>query len=41
MNKTFIKTQNVKNFIELVENLQNKPKNLWLGLQTANNKKSQ
>ena len=28
MNKTFIKTQNVKNFIGLVENLQNKPKNI-------------
>lgn len=28
MNKIFIKTQNVKNFIGLVENLQNKPKNI-------------
>jgi DNA transposition AAA+ family ATPase/Fe-S-cluster formation regulator IscX/YfhJ len=28
MNKTFVKTQNVKNFIGLVENLQNKPKNI-------------
>ncbi|OLA74805.1 MAG: hypothetical protein BHW62_04010 [Acinetobacter sp. CAG:196_36_41] len=28
MNRTFIKTQNVKNFIGLVENLQNKPKNI-------------
>ena len=28
MNKTFIKTQNVKNFIGLVENLINKPKNI-------------
>ena len=28
MNKTFIKTQNVKNFIGLIENLINKPKNL-------------
>ena len=27
MNKVFVKTQNVKNFIELVENLINKPKN--------------
>ena len=25
MNKTFIKTQNVRNFIGLIENLQNKP----------------
>jgi len=28
MNKTFIKTQNAKNFIGLVENLINKPKNI-------------
>ena len=28
MNKTFIKTQNVKNFIGLVENLINKPQNI-------------
>lgn len=28
MNKTFIKTQNVRNFIGLIENLQNKPKNI-------------
>lgn len=28
MNKTFIKTQNVKNFIGLVENLINQPKNI-------------
>lgn len=28
MNRTFIRTQNVKNFIGLVENLQNKPKNI-------------
>ena len=28
MNKFFVKTQNVKNFIGLVENLQNKPKNI-------------
>lgn len=28
MNKVFIKTHNVKNFIGLVENLQNKPKNI-------------
>ena len=28
MNKTFIKTQNIKNFIGLVENLINKPKNI-------------
>ncbi len=28
MNKTFVKTQNVKKFIGLVENLQNKPKNI-------------
>lgn len=28
MNKVFVKTQNVKNFIGLVENLQNKPKNI-------------
>ncbi len=28
MNKTFIKTQNVKNFIGFVENLINKPKNI-------------
>ncbi len=28
MNKIFVKTQNVKNFIGLVENLQNKPKNI-------------
>lgn len=28
MNKIFIKTNNVKNFIGLVENLQNKPKNI-------------
>lgn len=28
MNKIFIKTQNVKNFIGLIENLQNKPKNI-------------
>ena len=28
MNKTFVKTTNVKNFIGLVENLQNKPKNI-------------
>lgn len=28
MNKTFVRTQNVKNFIGLVENLQNKPKNI-------------
>lgn len=28
MNKTFIKTQNVKNFIGLIENLINKPKNI-------------
>ena len=28
MNKTFVKTQNVKNFIGLVENLINKPKNI-------------
>ena len=28
MNKIFVKTQNFKNFIELVENLQNKPKNI-------------
>ncbi len=28
MNKIFLKTQNVKNFIGLVENLQNKPKNI-------------
>lgn len=28
MNKTFIKTQNVRNFIGLIENLQNKPQNI-------------
>ena len=28
MNKTFVKTNNVRNFIGLVENLQNKPKNI-------------
>lgn len=28
MNKVFVKTQNVKNFIGLVENLINKPKNI-------------
>ena len=28
MNKVFVKTQNVKNFIGLVENLTNKPKNI-------------
>lgn len=28
MNRTFVKTQNVKNFIGLVENLLNKPKNI-------------
>ena len=28
MNKIFVKTQNVRNFIGLVENLQNKPKNI-------------
>ena len=28
MNKTFVKTTNVKNFIGLVENLLNKPKNI-------------
>ena len=28
MNKTFIKTTNVKNFIGLIENLMNKPKNI-------------
>ncbi len=28
MNKIFVKTQNVKNFIGLVDNLQNKPKNI-------------
>ena len=28
MNKTFVKTQNVRNFIGLIENLQNKPKNI-------------
>ena len=28
MNKIFVKTQNVKNFIGLVENLINKPKNI-------------
>ena len=28
MNKKFVKTKNVKNFIGLVENLQNKPKNI-------------
>lgn len=28
MNKVFVRTQNVKNFIRLVENLQNKPKNI-------------
>ena len=28
MNKTFVKTTNVKNFIGLVENLINKPKNI-------------
>ncbi len=28
MNKIFVKTQNVKNFIGLVENLQNKPRNI-------------
>ena len=28
MNKIFVKTQNVKNFIGLVENLRNKPKNI-------------
>jgi DNA transposition AAA+ family ATPase/Fe-S-cluster formation regulator IscX/YfhJ len=28
MNKIFVKTQSVKNFIGLVENLQNKPKNI-------------
>ena len=28
MNKIFVKTQNVKNFIGLVENLTNKPKNI-------------
>ena len=28
MNKIFVKTNNVKNFIGLVENLQNKPKNI-------------
>lgn len=28
MNKIFVKTQNVKNFIGLVENLQTKPKNI-------------
>ncbi len=28
MNKVFVKTQNVKNFIGMVENLQNKPKNI-------------
>ena len=28
MNKTFVRTNNVKNFIGLVENLQNKPKNI-------------
>ena len=28
MNKIFVKTQNVKNFIGLVENLLNKPKNI-------------
>jgi len=28
MNKRFVKTQNVKNFIGLIENLQNKPKNI-------------
>ena len=28
MNRTFIKTNNVKNFIGLVENLNNKPKNI-------------
>ncbi len=28
MNRTFVKTQNVRNFIGLIENLQNKPKNI-------------
>ena len=28
MNKTFVRTNNVRNFIGLVENLQNKPKNI-------------
>ena len=28
MNKIFVKTQNIKNFIGLIENLQNKPKNI-------------
>ena len=28
MNKTFVRTNNVKNFIGIVENLQNKPKNI-------------
>ena len=28
MNKTFVRTNNVKNFIGLIENLQNKPKNI-------------
>ena len=28
MNKTFVKTQNVRNFIGLIENLQNKPMNI-------------
>lgn len=28
MNKTFVRTNNVKNFIGLVENLVNKPKNI-------------
>lgn len=28
MIKTFVKTQNVRNFIGLIENLQNKPKNI-------------
>ena len=28
MNKTFVKTQNVRNFIGLIENLHNKPKNI-------------
>ena len=37
MNKIFVKTQNVKNFIGLVENLQNKPKtSLKWGLYMAN-----
>ena len=27
MNKTFVKTQNVRNFIGLIENLHNKPQN--------------